>query len=47
MKIIVDTNVALDILLKRPDYINAKVINLMAEQKVITGDSYASSIFVK
>ena len=35
-KILIDTNVALDILLKRQDYQNAKVIYLLAEGKQIS-----------
>jgi len=41
MKVLVDTNVALDILLHRQDYPNAKVIYLLAERNQI--DCYIPS----
>ena len=41
MKVLVDTNVALDILLRRQDYPNAKVIYLLAESSQI--DCYISA----
>ena len=44
MKVLIDTNVALDYLLNRSDYSNAKIIYLMAEQKLITGYIFASAI---
>ena len=43
-KILIDTNVALDILLKRQDYPNAKVVYLLAEEKQISGFISASAI---
>ena len=43
-KILIDTNVALDILLRRPDYQYAKFIYLLAEEKKINGYISASAI---
>ena len=43
-KILVDTNVALDYLLHRPDYSNAMIIYLLAEQNFIAGYITASAI---
>jgi len=43
-KILIDTNVALDYMLHRPDYFNAMNIYLLAEQKYITGYISASAI---
>jgi len=43
-KILIDTNVVLDYLLHRPDYSNAMIIYLLAEQKFITGYVSASAI---
>ena len=43
-KILIDTNVALDYMLHRPDYTNAKIIHLMVEQKFIIGYISASAI---
>ena len=40
-KVLIDTNVALDILLRRSDYPNAKVVYLMTEKNEI--DSYISA----
>jgi len=40
-KVLIDTNVALDILLHRQDYPNAKVVYLLAETNQI--DSYISA----
>ena len=42
--VLIDTNVALDYMLHRPNYSNAKIIHLMAEQKFITGYISASAI---
>jgi len=44
MKILVDTNIALDILLKRRDYANAFFIFKLAEKKVVSGYISASAI---
>ena len=44
MKVLIDTNVALDYMLNRSDYSNAKIIYLMAEQKLIAGYISASAI---
>ena len=44
MKIIVDTNVALDYLLHRENYVTAKIIYFMAEQNLFTGYISASAI---
>ena len=44
MKVLIDTNVALDYILHRSDYTNAKMIYMMAEQKAITGYISASAI---
>jgi len=44
MKVLIDTNVALDYMLNRSDYSNAKIIYLMAEQKLIVGYISASAI---
>jgi predicted nucleic acid-binding protein len=44
MKILIDTNVALDILLNRRDYTNAVAVFDMAENKHITGYISASAI---
>ena len=43
-KILVDTNVVLDILLKRQDYPNAKVVYLLAEENKIACYISASAI---
>ena len=43
-KVLIDTNVVLDYLLYRPDYSDAMIIYLLAEQKIITGYISASSI---
>jgi len=43
-KVLIDTNVALDYLLHRPDYSNAMIIYLMAEQNIITAFISASAI---
>ena len=43
-KILIDTNVALDILLKRQDYPNAKVVYLLAEENKIACYISASAI---
>jgi predicted nucleic acid-binding protein len=45
MKVLIDTNVVLDILLNRPDfYTNSRAVFDLAEQKRITGYISASSI---
>ena len=44
MKVLINTNVALDYMLNRSDYSNAKIIYLMAEQKLIAGYISASAI---
>jgi len=44
MKILIDTNVALDILLNRPDYINAALIFSLTKQNVIESYISASAI---
>ena len=44
MKVLIDTNVALDILLKRQDYLNAEVVYSLAEKEHITGYITASAI---
>jgi len=44
MKVLIDTNVALDILLKRQDYPNAFAVFKLAEEKIISGYISASSI---
>ena len=44
MKILIDTNVALDILLKRPDFSNAKFIYSLAEKNEISCFITASAI---
>ena len=44
MKILIDTNVALDILLKRPDFTNAKFIYSLAEKNKISCFISASAI---
>ncbi|MCL2233801.1 MAG: PIN domain-containing protein [Treponema sp.] len=44
MKVLVDTNVALDILLRRQDYPNAKIIYLLAESNQINCYISASAI---
>ena len=43
-KILIDTNVVLDYLLHRQDFLNARAIYLFAEQKHITGYISASAI---
>ena len=43
-KILIDTNVVLDYMLHRPDYFNAMIIYLLAEQNFITGYISASAI---
>ena len=44
MKVLVDTNVALDILLKRRDYTSAFFVLKLAEEKIISGYISASAI---
>ena len=44
MKALIDTNVALDYMLHRPDYSNAGIVYLMAEQKLFVGFISASAI---
>jgi len=44
MKVLIDTNVALDYLLNRSDYSNAEIIYLMTEQNVIESYISASAI---
>ena len=44
MKTLIDTNVALDILLKRQDYTNAFAVFKLAEEKMISGYISASAI---
>ena len=44
MKILIDTNIALDILLKRPDYPNAYIIYSLAEKNKIACYISASAI---
>ena len=44
MNVIIDTNVVLDILLKRQDYPNANIIYSLAEKNQITGNISASAI---
>jgi predicted nucleic acid-binding protein len=44
MKVLIDTNVALDILLKRPDYANAINVFGLAEKRIISGYISASAI---
>ena len=44
MKVLIDTNVALDILLKRQDYANAFAVFKLAEGKIISGSISASAI---
>ena len=44
MKVLIDTNVALDILLKRQDHANAFIIFKLAEEKIISGYISASAI---
>jgi predicted nucleic acid-binding protein len=43
-KVIVDTNIALDYMLNRPDFDNAMVIYLIAEQNIIEGFISTSAI---
>jgi len=43
-KVLIDTNVALDILLKRTFYANSVAVFVLAEQKIITGYVSASSV---
>ena len=44
MKVLIDTNVALDILLKRQYYSNALTVFKLAEEKIISGYISASAI---
>jgi len=44
MKVLIDTNITLDILLCRPDYPNAKVVYLLAEKNKIESYISASAI---
>jgi predicted nucleic acid-binding protein len=44
MKVLIDTNVALDLLLKRPDYANAINVFGLAEKNIISGYISASAI---
>jgi len=43
-KILVDTNVALDYMLHRPDYANAMIVYLLAEKNILCGYISASAI---
>jgi predicted nucleic acid-binding protein len=44
MKVLIDTNVALDVLLHRKDYAYAATISSLAENKVVSGFISASAI---
>ena len=44
MKVLIDTNVTLDILLKRRDYTDAFAVFKLAEEKIISGFISASAI---
>ena len=44
MKVLIDTNVALDILLKRQDFLNANIVYSLAEENQISGFISASAI---
>jgi len=44
MTVLIDTNVALDIMLHRADYADAEAVFIMAEKRLITGFISASAI---
>jgi len=44
MKILVDTNVALDYMLHGPDYANAMIVYLLAEKNILCGYISASAV---
>src|SRR5215471_12791728 len=44
MVVLIDTNIALDILLHRKDYLNSAAVFVLAEKKLVTGYISASAI---